>query len=249
MFGGIPGEIRRGTGRGGVPAQPVGILRASQVLAGPGFAEVRLTVHPRGSFALLKLFLVRWAQFFSTLLNARSDKLDPDIAAEILPQPTALTLGTEPTVAEVPAALRSMANAEDVGANEFPVELFKLGLHHDPRVFREFHQVITRAWCEGKVPRRWFNAVIKVLHEKKDRTECRNYHSTSLVVHAGKVLLKIVAKRLSDYCEAKKLLPEEQCGFHLRSAMNMMFAVQRLHELGRKARVPLFLCFIDLQKA
>ena len=32
----------------------------------------------------------------------------------------------------------------------------------------------------------------------------------------------------------------------------MMFAVQRLQELvvmGRKARVPVFLCFIDLQKA
>ena len=28
-----------------------------------------------------------------------------------------------------------------------------------------------------------------------------------------------------------------------------MFAVRRLQELGRKARVPLFLCFIDLQKA
>ena len=29
----------------------------------------------------------------------------------------------------------------------------------------------------------------------------------------------------------------------------MMFAIRRLQELGRKARVPLFLCFIDLQKA
>ena len=28
-----------------------------------------------------------------------------------------------------------------------------------------------------------------------------------------------------------------------------MFAIRRLQELGRKARVPLFLCFIDLQKA
>ena len=31
--------------------------------------------------------------------------------------------------------------------------------------------------------------------------------------------------------------------------MDMMFAVRRLQELGRKARVPLFLCFINLQKA
>ena len=92
--------------------------------------------------------------------------------------------------------------------------------------------------------------MIKVLHKKKDRTECGNYRGISLVAHAGKVLLKIVATRLSAYCEARNLLPEEQCGFHPhRSTTDMMFAVRRLQELERKARVPLFLCFIDLQKA
>ena len=62
--------------------------------------------------------------------------------------------------------------------------------------------------------------------------------------------LKVVARRLSAYCEAKGLLPEEQCGFRPnRSTTDMMFVVRRLQELGRKAGVPLFMCFIDLQKA
>ena len=91
--------------------------------------------------------------------------------------------------------------------------------------------------------------MIRGLHKKKDRTECGNYRGISLVAHAGKVLLKIVATRLNTYCETRNLLPEEQCGFrphHLTT--DMMFEVRRLQELGRKARVPLFLCFIDLQK-
>ena len=68
--------------------------------------------------------------------------------------------------------------------------------------------------------------------------------------HAGKVLLKVVARRLSAYCEAKGLLPEEQCGFRPnRSNTDMMFMGLRLQEIGRKAGVPLFMCFIDLQKA
>ena len=68
--------------------------------------------------------------------------------------------------------------------------------------------------------------------------------------HAGKVLLKVVARRLSAYCEAKGLLPEEQCGFRPhRSTMDMMFVVRRLQEIGRKARVSLFMCFRDLQEA
>ena len=68
--------------------------------------------------------------------------------------------------------------------------------------------------------------------------------------HAGKIILKVVARRLSAYCEAKGLLPEEQCGFRPdRSTTDMMFVVRRLQEVGRKAGVPLHMCFVDLQKA
>ena len=56
--------------------------------------------------------LGRWARFFSTLQNTRSDKLDPDIGTEIPQQPTAHALGIEPTVEGVAAALRSIANAK-----------------------------------------------------------------------------------------------------------------------------------------
>ena len=88
------------------------------------------------------------------------------------------------------------------------------------------------------------------MHKKKDRTECGNYRGISLVAHAGKTLLKIVDMRLSAYCEARNFLPDEQCGFRpSRSTTDMMFAVRGLQELRRKARVPQFLCFIDLQKA
>ena len=78
----------------------------------------------------------------------------------------------------------------------------------------------------------------------------QSLNPSSLVAHAGKVLLKIVATRLRAYCETRNLLPEEQSGFHPhRSTTDIMFAVRQLQELGRKARVPLFVCFIDLQKA
>ena len=64
------------------------------------------------------------------------------------------------------------------------------------------------------------------------------------------MLLKVVARRLSDHCEAQGLLPEEQSGFRPgRATTGMMFEVRRLQELRRKAGRSLFLCFIDLQKA
>ena len=67
-------------------------------------------------------------------------------------------------------ALRSMANAKAVGPDGLPVELLKLGLHHDTIVLWEFHRVIPRVWHDGRVPQWWRDAVLKVLHKKKDRT-------------------------------------------------------------------------------
>lgn len=47
------------------------------------------------------------------------------------------------------------------------------------------------------------DATVKILHKKKDRAECGNLKGIALVVHAGKLLLQIVIRRLSD------IFPEE----------------------------------------
>ena len=65
----------------------------------------------------------------------------------------------------------------------------------------------------GDIPQQWKDAIIKVLHKEKDKTECGNYRGISLVAYAGKILLKIIARRLSDYCESSGILSEEQSGF------------------------------------
>ena len=86
--------------------------------------------------------------------------------------------------------------------------------------------------------------------KKKDRAECGNYRGISLVAHAGKILLKIIARRLSEYCERVGILPKEQSGFRPnRSTTGMTFVIRRLQELARKKRIPLCICFIDLTKA
>ena len=100
------------------------------------------------------------------------------------------------------------------------------------------------------VPQQWKYAPIIVLHKKKDRTEFGNYRGISLVAHAGKILLKIIARRLSEYCERVGILPEEQSGFRPnRSTTDMLFVIRRLQELAQKKRIPLYVYFIDFTKA
>ena len=69
-------------------------------------------------------------------------------------------------------------------------------------------------------------------------------------MHPGKILLKIIAHRLSDYCEGLGILPEEQSGFRPnRSTTDMMFVIRRLQVLAWKKRIPLYVCFINLTKS
>ena len=118
-----------------------------------------------------------------------------------------------------------MANGKAMGPDELPAELLKLGLSDSSHeILLVFHDIIVAVWMTGEVPQEWKDATIKVLHKKKDRTECSNYRGLSLVAHAGKVLLKIVANRLG-------------------------VVVRRLQELGRTSNNSLEICFIDLTKA
>ena len=184
--------------------------------------------------------------------NAKSQRLNPSIAiAEGLDQwPENMPLGVQPTMQEPTDAIRSLANRKTVGPDGVSVELFNIPLNDDSALRLRLLDIVVRIWRGGEVPQQWKDAMIMVLHKKKDRTECGNSRGISLVVHAGKILLKIIARRLNEYCGRVGILPEKQSGFRPnRSTTDMMFVIRRLQELARKKRIPLYVCLIDLTKA
>ena len=193
----------------------------------------------------------KWRRYFTSLLNTTSATLNRTIIAGLSQKPTALSLGDPPVVSETKKVLRSMANGKAMGPDELPAELLKLGLSDSSQeILLAFHDIIVAVWMTGGVPQEWKDAAIKVLHKKKDRTECSNYRGFSLVAHAGKVLLKVVANRLGDFCEEAGILSEEQGGFRpQRMTTDMMFVVRSLQELGRTSNTSLEIYFIDLAKA
>ena len=152
----------------------------------------------------------RWRRYFTSLLNTTSAALNRTIIEGLSQKPTALSLGDPPVVSETKMALRSMVNGKAMGPDELPVELLKLVLSDSSHeTLLAFHDIIVDVWMTGEVPQEWKDATINVLHKKKDRTECSNYRGLSLVAHVGKVLLKIVANRLGDFCEEAGILPEK----------------------------------------
>ena len=78
--------------------------------------------------------------------------------------------------------------------------------------------------------------------KNKDRTECGNFTSISLVAHAaGKILLTISARRLSEYCERVGILPEEQSGVRRNRSTIDMIVIRRLQKLTRIKRIPMYI--------
>ena len=146
----------------------------------------------------------RWRRYFASLLNTTSAALNLTIIEGLSPKPVALTLGDLPVGNETKKALRSMANGKAMGPDELPAELLKLGLSDSSHeILVAFHGIIVAVWMTGEVPQEWKDVTIKVLHNKKDRTEFSNYRGLSLVARADKVLLKIGANRQAT--SARKL--------------------------------------------
>ena len=113
---------------------------------------------------------------------------------------------------ELTDVIRSLANGKAVGPDGVSVELFKITLNGDSTLRRRLLGIVVCIWREGEVPRQGKYAIIMVLHKKKDRAECGSYRGFSLVAHAGKVLLKIIARRLSEYvwgsCRRNKVVSD-----------------------------------------
>ena len=166
------------------------------------------------------------------------------------PLPVAnVLLGVHPTIQALTDVICSLAHGKTIGPERFFVELFKITLNGDPALRLRLIDIVICILTGSEVPQQKY-AIITVLHKKERSDRVRQLQGHPLIAHGGRILLKIIARRLSEYCECVEILSEVQSGFRPnRSITDMMFVVRRLDALARKKRIPLYLCFIDLTKA
>ncbi|XP_047469233.1 uncharacterized protein LOC125025302 [Penaeus chinensis] len=89
-------------------------------------------------------------------------------------------------------------------------------------------------------------AMIPILKERGNKQECSNYRGISLRSTAGKLLGRLIQKRLQTILDA--VLPESQCGFHnSRSTTDTVFIQRQLQQKGFEQNM--YFVFIDFIKA
>ena len=90
-------------------------------------------------------------------------------------------------------------------------------LNHLPDSWKQLlHAFYQKCWLNETLPSiRKQSVIIPILKQGKPKSAIASYRPIALTSHAGKILEKIVLKRLLHYCEKKKegIIPVNQAGF------------------------------------
>ena len=102
-------------------------------------------------------------------------------------------------------------------------------------LLHRLHSFIACAWNSRQHPQQWKDANIVTIYKRKgDRADCGNSHGISLLSAAGKVLARVMLRRLLIHV-VDIVVPESQCGFRRhRSTIDMIFIAQLLQEKCRE---------------
>ncbi len=187
--------------------------------------------------------------FIGVFAGEGRSKAHVNITDRLLQYGVDKSLGLTPTIGEVEDALKFLKNRKATGEDMIFVEILK-SFDTKTETKKFMFNIICKCWEEGDVPQSWKDAIIMILFKKGDKTNCNNYRGISLMSHMGKILAKIIAKRLQDYVEAVGILPEEQTGFRdNRACIDQIYVLRRVQEMCIELNIPLYICFVDLTKA
>ena len=94
---------------------------------------------------------------------------------------------------------------------------------------------------------RFGTSVFIPIPEKGNVKECSNYHTTALISHASKEMLKILQARLQQYVNCE--LADAQAGFRKgRGTRDQIANIHWIIEKAREFQKKIYFCFIDYAK-
>ena len=105
-------------------------------------------------------------------------------------------------------ALGSIPTNKASGSDGIPVELFQI-LKDD--AVKVLHSICQHIWKTQQWPQDWKRSVVIPIPKKGNAKEWSNYNTVVLILHASKVMLKILQVRLEEYVNHE--LPDADADF------------------------------------
>lgn len=94
----------------------------------------------------------------------------------------------------------------------------------------------------------WQTGVVVPIFKKGDQRVCSNYRGITLLSLPGKAFARVLHSRLTEVVDHK--IQEEQCGFRRgRGTTDQLFLLQQIVEKAWEFAQPVYISFVDLEKA
>lgn len=185
-----------------------------------------------------------WADFYSEMLssNGRSAQIsceceshadDPDISSAC------------PNVNEIINSINSLKTNKSPGVDGISAELLKVDSSTSAKII---HPIIRTFWENESLPDEVIEGIIINIPKKGDLTNPNNWRGITLLCMVNKVIAQIIAKRIS--ARVSPALRQEQAGFRPhKSTIDHINSLRVIVEQSVEWRSPLYMCFIDFEKA
>ena len=181
-----------------------------------------------------------WRETYAELYNMPG----PSETSVLQTIPSTQVDETEPVIlrAEVEVALEHLKEGKAAGYHSISAEELKAA--GEPCVDVK-HKLCNKVWNSEYIPEDWGKAIIVPIFKKKDQSA---YWGISLLILTRKVFYSILHNHMKK--RTKEILLESQAGFRPgRSTVDQLFTLSQITEKYKEVQRPLYLCYIDYQKA
>ncbi|XP_072906368.1 uncharacterized protein [Hemitrygon akajei] len=185
--------------------------------------------------------LARWKEHFQEVLNRPPPQNPPDLEPG---DPLNINIG-EITKQEIRKALKNLKNGKAAGEDNIPAEALKEG---GEVMVDHLHILLNLIWRTGEIPSDWKKDLLVKLPKSGDLSLCGKWRGITLLSIPSKVLTRVILERMKDAIDQR--LRDEQAGFRKeRSCIVQIATLRVIVEQTTEWQTPLYVCFIDFEKA
>uniref|UniRef100_A0A8D8R4I6 Craniofacial development protein 2 n=1 Tax=Cacopsylla melanoneura TaxID=428564 RepID=A0A8D8R4I6_9HEMI len=146
---------------------------------------------------------------------------------------------------EFDRALKDLKAKKAIGKDEVTAELLK-ALPEDMKQL--LFEITKDIYASGEVPEDFKESRIVLLPKKSKSKKCEDFRTLSILSHASKILTTIVKRRIQDKIDLQ--LDDDQFGFRNgRGTREAILALRLITEECMRVNKPVYIAFVDLQKA
>ncbi len=144
---------------------------------------------------------------------------------------------------DVVLAIKELPLGSSPGPDGITNEMLK---HLPPNIINQITNLANKSLRDCYLPSEWKTAQVTMIHKKDDKSDPNNYRPISLTSCLGKLIERIMNKRLYNYIESKNLLVPQQSGFRKerRCTDNLLFITQKVREAFNRKKKQCYLHLI-----